>query len=92
MRKTSKISSAAPRLVILSSGVHAWTTIPEERKEENILRALNDVDKHKPKDRYPTSKLLDVLLTRELANHLQTSTHPEDKSISLSTYFPRRPI
>jgi retinol dehydrogenase 12 len=86
LRKTATISTVAPRLVILSSGVHAWTTIPTYRAEPNILRAMNDKNKFIAKDRYPASKLLDTLLTRELGNHLKSSSHPEDKKISLSGY------
>jgi retinol dehydrogenase 12 len=86
LRKTATISTVAPRLVILSSGVHAWTTIPTYRAEPNILRAMNDKNKFIAKDRYPASKLLDTLLTRELGNHLKSSAHPEDKKISLSGY------
>jgi hypothetical protein len=85
MRKTSTMSAAAPRLVILSSGVHTWTTLPKERKEENILRALNDKTIFNAKERYPASKLLDVFLTRALGEHLKASTNREDKKISLST-------
>jgi hypothetical protein len=88
MRKTATMSSVAPRLVILSSGVHAWTTLSKERKEENILGALNDKTTFNAKERYPASKLLDIFLTRALGEHLKASTHREDKKISLSTYTP----
>src|SRR5271163_1835058 len=66
LRKTTKLSSVAPRLVILSSGVHYWTDIPTYRDEESIFDALNDKEKFIPRERYPASKLLDTLLTREL--------------------------
>lgn len=87
LRKTTAISSVAPRLVILSSGVHYWTNIPTYRDEENIFNAMNDKEKFIPQERYPASKLLDTLLTRELGNHLKTSPHPEDQKISLSGYL-----
>jgi NAD(P)-dependent dehydrogenase (short-subunit alcohol dehydrogenase family) len=86
IRKTATISSVAPRLVILSSAVHAWTDIPKYRSEPHILRAMNDKDKFNAKLRYSASKLCDTLLTRELGNHLNSSKHPEDKKISLSGY------
>jgi retinol dehydrogenase 12 len=86
LRKTSSISSVAPRLVILSSGVHAWTEIPAYRDAENILRAMSDKDKFNGPERYPATKLLDTLLTRELGTHLTSSKYPEDKKISLSGY------
>ena|SRR5579859_3313646 len=87
LRKTTNLSTLHPRLVILSSGVHKWTDIPNYRDEENIFKAMNEKDKFLGNDRYPTSKLLDTLLTRELAQRLKTSSHVEDKNISLSGYF-----
>jgi retinol dehydrogenase-12 len=84
LRKTTKISTANPRLVILSSGVHAWGDMPKYRDQENILKAMTDEDQFVGNDRYPQSKLLDTLLTRELGEKLETSSHPEDKKISLS--------
>ena len=63
LRKAAKISPVAPRLVILSSGVHTWTDIPTYRDEENIYRAMNDKEKFNGRERYPASKLLDVLFT-----------------------------
>lgn len=81
MRKTTTLSDKAPRLVILSSGVHTWTTIADYRAKPNIFEAMNDESQFIPGDRYPASKFLDTLLTRELTKHL---TRPEDKKISIS--------
>ena len=86
LRKTTKLSSVAPRLVILSSGVHYWTDIPAYRDGDNIYRAMNEKESFNAQERYPASKLLDTLLTRELGNHLQASPHPEDQKISVSGY------
>ena len=88
LRKTAELSSVAPRLVILSSGVHTWTDIPNYRDEENIYRAMNDKDKWVGRERYPVSKLLDIFFIKELGNRLASSKHPEDKKISLSGYLP----
>lgn len=84
MRKTTKISTVHPRLVILSSGVHAWGDMPYYRDEPNIFKAMSDKDKFVGKDRYPQSKLLDTLLTKKLGEIMQSSKHPEDNKISLS--------
>ena len=84
LRKTTKISTTHPRLVIVSSELHAWNDIPNYRDEPNILKAMNDQQKHEGRHRYPQTKLLDTLLTRELGKKLESSSHPEDKQISLS--------
>jgi hypothetical protein len=70
--------------VILSSGVHTWTTIAEYRAEENIFNAMNDKEKFIGDSRYPASKLLDTLFTTEFGRRLASSKRPEDKKISLS--------
>ena len=84
LRKTTSLSSVHPRLVILSSGVHAWTNLEEYRDAENIFQAMNDKETFKGEGRYPLSKLLDTLLTRELGERMKSSKHPEDQKISLS--------
>jgi retinol dehydrogenase-12 len=87
LRKTTALSTVHPRLVILSSGVHGWTTMPAYRAKPKIFDALNDKEQYNT-ERYSTSKLLDTLWTLQLGEHLKASTHPEDKKISLSGYFP----
>ncbi|PWY66765.1 putative short-chain dehydrogenase/reductase family protein [Aspergillus heteromorphus CBS 117.55] len=57
----------APRLNIVASEVHAWAKFPE-RKAAQIFEALDDEAAGTMGERYQTSKLLDVLLTRELAD------------------------
>src|SRR5271170_1622045 len=84
LRKTTSLSSVHPRLVILSSGVHTWTTAEEYRRADNIFQAMNDKEKFKGDGRYPLSKLLDTLLTCELGERLKSSKNPEDQKISLS--------
>jgi retinol dehydrogenase 12 len=84
LRKTAAISPVAPRLVIVSSGVHAWSTIPEYRAEQNIFNAMNDKEKFIGSNRYFASKLLNTLFTCELGRRLAASKHPEDKKISVS--------
>lgn len=78
------MSSLAPRLVILSSGVHNRTNLEKYRDEDKIYSAMTDKDKFDPYSYYPASKLLDTLWTRELGERLQSSKHPEDHKISLS--------
>jgi retinol dehydrogenase 12 len=84
LRKTTSLSSVHPRLVILSSGVHAWSNLEEYRDADNIYQAMNNKEKYKGDKRYPQSKLLDTLFTRELGERMKSSKHPEDQKISLS--------
>lgn len=72
LKSSAKEFGITPRLVIVSSGVHAWTKLPE-RNEPNIFAALDDEAKANLKDRYPVSKLLEVLTVRQIAPKLQGS-------------------
>ncbi|KII92883.1 hypothetical protein PLICRDRAFT_134861 [Plicaturopsis crispa FD-325 SS-3] len=77
MERTAKAHSTAPRLVIVSSSMHYWTSITDDvRKSPNILEKLNDEKYCTPSvmaDRYSVSKLLEVFFTRALNDHLGTS-------------------
>ena len=59
----------SPRLTIVASDVHALTDLPE-RKEKNTFNALDKDTKQGMNPRYWTSKLLEVLVVRELAPRL----------------------
>ncbi|KAL0486635.1 retinol dehydrogenase [Acrasis kona] len=83
LRKTTKKNSDT-RLVIVASEVHHWSPF-DERDAPNIFERLNDQTHFKPNDRYQISKLLDVLLTRALAENMKA---PEDKSISVTSVNP----
>jgi NAD(P)-dependent dehydrogenase (short-subunit alcohol dehydrogenase family) len=61
-----------PRLVIVTSGVHTRTRFPEW-KEPNIFDALDDESKARMGERYPTSKLLEILVIRQMAPQLEQS-------------------
>ena len=72
LKSVAKEFGIKPRLVIVSSEVHALTEFPEW-KEPNTFAALDDESKARMMERYPTSKLLEVLIVRELAPKLQDS-------------------
>lgn len=59
-------NSFKPHLVIVASEVHEWAKFPQQ-DEPTILAALNDKSKAVDSDLYNMSKLLDVLMTREIA-------------------------
>jgi hypothetical protein len=59
----------------------------EERNEPNIFDALKKNEKSYINERYPVSKLLEVLAVRSLAAHMKTSPHSSEKVI-LNTVNP----
>lgn len=69
MKETSKKHNVQPRVAIVSSEVHGWCKFPEW-KEPNTFDALDKDDKKAMGERYPTSKLLEVLVIREIAPKL----------------------
>ncbi|KAI3401908.1 hypothetical protein diail_6467 [Diaporthe ilicicola] len=61
---------ASPTLTIVSSEVHGWCKLPE-RSEPAVIAALDASDDLS--ERYPVSKLLEVLVVRQLAPRLRGS-------------------
>ncbi|KAJ6581906.1 hypothetical protein B0H19DRAFT_929440 [Mycena capillaripes] len=59
-------SQTPPHLTFTGSGALFLANFPE-KSATKILQALNDEEKSNHKDRYPTSKLLDLFLAREIA-------------------------
>ena len=72
LKATAKDSATQPRLIIVSSEIHGRTQFPEW-KEPNTFAALDDLSKTNMSERYPTSKLLEVLAVRQIAPMLQGS-------------------
>ncbi|KAF2137385.1 uncharacterized protein K452DRAFT_291634 [Aplosporella prunicola CBS 121167] len=65
-------AAAPPHLTIVSSEVHGWAKFPE-RHSPSILAALDNPATKTMNERYPTSKLLEVLVIREIAPRLTAS-------------------
>ncbi|KAF9320172.1 hypothetical protein BG003_006981 [Podila horticola] len=77
-----------PRIIIVASEVHHWTQFPE-KDAPSIVKAMDDATNTSSlKDRYQVTKLLNVLFTRSLAAHLQESSHPEDRKITVQVINP----
>lgn len=72
LKSSAKAFGIKPHLVIVTSEVHAWTKFPEW-KEPNAFKALDDESKARMAERYPTSKLLEVLVVRQIAPELEGS-------------------
>ncbi|KAL6240529.1 hypothetical protein RBB50_012548 [Rhinocladiella similis] len=65
LRATAKEFKTSPTLTIVSSEVHGMSKFPEW-KEANTFDALDDQSQTDFKERYPTSKLLEVLAVRAM--------------------------
>ncbi|KAK5173287.1 uncharacterized protein LTR77_001968 [Saxophila tyrrhenica] len=72
LKEAAKRFAITPRLTIVSSEVHGFTKFPV-RNEPNIFEALKENRKEYFKDRYQDSKLLEVLVVRQLAPKLEGS-------------------
>lgn len=88
LRETAQKYNVLPRLVILTSAVHAWTQLPEKSAPDgeifNVLTAEKTADMAM---RYPVSKLLEVLFVRELCSQISTK-HPGDPSVVINMANP----
>lgn len=66
LKATAKQFSVRPRLVIVSSETHSMSKLTE-KKAPNIFEAMNNSKKFSGFNRYPTSKLLEILAFRQIA-------------------------
>jgi NAD(P)-dependent dehydrogenase (short-subunit alcohol dehydrogenase family) len=64
--------SHTPRLTFVVSEVHAWVEFPEW-KEDKPMKVVSDQSNARMGERYPLSKLLEVLLVQELAGRVRGS-------------------
>lgn len=63
-----------PHLTIVASGLHEMAQFPQKKLPAGeVLAALNDPKQYAQKDRYPTTKLLNLLWTRSLASKVPSS-------------------
>lgn len=68
LKEVSKKHNISPRLTIVSSEVHAYNGLKEQFKDANeIFKTVDDPEKADMKSRYPLSKLLEVLIVRQIA-------------------------
>jgi NAD(P)-dependent dehydrogenase (short-subunit alcohol dehydrogenase family) len=72
LKSSAKEFGIKPRLTIVTSEVHGWSKFPEW-KETNTFTALDTEKGARMSERYPTSKLLEVLVVREIAPKLEGS-------------------
>jgi len=72
LQVTAKLSGNPSRLTIVSSEVHMWSNF-KELSAPSILHRMDKEDSFGAPERYNTSKLLNVLWTRELASKIDVS-------------------
>lgn len=72
LKATAKTFNTRPRITVVSSEVHAWAKFPEW-KQTNTFATLDNRMTAQMSDRYQTSKLLIVLVVRQLAPMLKES-------------------
>lgn len=73
LKDTAKKFKTKPRLSIVSSEVHGWTKFPEWKSEKGTFATLDDRGTANMGERYPTSKLLEVLAIRQIAPTMESS-------------------
>ncbi|EXJ59200.1 alcohol dehydrogenase [Cladophialophora yegresii CBS 114405] len=74
LKATARQFNTSPRLTIVSSEVHGWTKFPEGKQPtDQIFPTLDGEKTANMGERYPTSKLLEVLVVKQLAPKLASS-------------------
>ena len=87
MRATATRYSVVPRVSIVSSEVHKLTKFTQ-RTEPDIFAALDDKTKSAMDDRYPLSKLLEVLAVRYGLGPALKNTAPKDGTVVVNYLNP----
>ncbi|KAL9636485.1 MAG: hypothetical protein Q9204_002248 [Flavoplaca sp. TL-2023a] len=75
LQETGQRFNVLPRSVIVASDLH-FTTEMEERKGESIFGKLNEREGANMGKRYAVTKLMEILIVRELAARIDQSTKP----------------
>ncbi|KAL8719020.1 MAG: hypothetical protein Q9225_003921 [Loekoesia sp. 1 TL-2023] len=75
LQETATRSNVRPRLVVVASDLH-FTTDLEERKAPNIFDKLREKETADMSKRYAVTKLMQVLIVRELAARIDLSKKP----------------
>ncbi|TEY85262.1 hypothetical protein BOTCAL_0015g00510 [Botryotinia calthae] len=71
---TRPADAPQPHLSIVSSGLHEMAKFPEkDLPQGEILAALNDANRYTQSDRYPVTKAISLLWTKELSKRIPSS-------------------
>ncbi|ORY71178.1 putative short-chain dehydrogenase [Pseudomassariella vexata] len=84
LRRTATRFNVVPSLVIVTSDAHAYTSLTRARNAPSIFEALRG--SAGMSGRYSNSKLLEVLVVRELATEMESS--PKKPRVALNLVHP----
>ncbi|KAF9260787.1 short-chain dehydrogenase [Marasmius fiardii PR-910] len=92
LETAKKYRDFTPRIVVVSSGTHYWSTIPNEAIDApNSLIFLNEesyaLELLKSVRRYPETKLLATFLPRMFQSHLSPSSEPTITCVNVGPGF-----
>jgi NAD(P)-dependent dehydrogenase (short-subunit alcohol dehydrogenase family) len=76
LRETATKFNVRPILSIVSSETHYFVDFPEKDAPEGIFNNMNDESKANMAARYPTSKLMEVYIVREMAARKPADKYP----------------
>ncbi|KAL1304753.1 hypothetical protein AAFC00_003691 [Neodothiora populina] len=76
LKRTAETYSITPTLTIVSSDVHFFVEFPERNAQTSIFEALSDSTKANMSERYHVSKLLEILVVRELCQTQISRPYP----------------
>lgn len=85
LKETAVTCNTRPRLTIVVSEMHFWATL-DEAKSPSIFKALDDEEQFKGAGRYQDTKLIQMLLVRELLDSLVKE--PESYPVILNMVNP----
>jgi NAD(P)-dependent dehydrogenase (short-subunit alcohol dehydrogenase family) len=76
LRETAARYNTRPNLTIVTSDLHYTVDFNERNAPEGIFNNMNDESKGNITSRYPTTKLLEVFVVREMAAQRPAETYP----------------
>ncbi|KAI1477296.1 putative short-chain dehydrogenase/reductase family protein [Daldinia eschscholtzii] len=76
LKETATRFNTQPRLTIVTSDTHYFVDFPEKDAPEGIFKYMNDREKFDTRSRYPTSKLMEVFVVREMAARRPIDSYP----------------
>ncbi|KAK2767081.1 hypothetical protein FQN54_006400 [Arachnomyces sp. PD_36] len=76
LKETATKYNTRPTLTFVVSETHSYVDFDERNAPEGILNNMNDKSKANVADRYPTSKLMQILLIREMAKRKPVDSYP----------------
>lgn len=76
LKETAAKYNTRPTLTVVTSETHGYVDFDERNAPEGIFNNMNDKSKANVRDRYPTSKLMQVLVIREMTKRRPVDAYP----------------